>query len=242
MEKQLKTVLVTGASKGIGRAIALEFKKNGYNVIGTFNTSTHLRNELFENGIDMFKLDVTDNENVTNVINEVIRKYGKIDCLVNNSGISEFKLFTDITDADLFKMLDVNLMGMLRVTREVLNKCMINKKCGSIINISSVWGITGGSTEVHYSASKAGIIGASKALAKELGLSNITVNVIAPGVIKTDMIKTLTDEDIEDLENQIPLNRVGTPEDIAPLAVFLDSDGARYITGQVICVDGGFIV
>lgn len=242
IDKNLKTVVITGGTKGIGRAIALDFKNNGYNVVITYNTSIALIDEFVELGIDCYKLDVRDSLNVTKVVEDIVNKYGIIDCLVNNSGISEFKLFTDITDNDLSNMLDVNLMGALRVTREVLKQIMINQKYGSIINISSIWGITGASMEVHYSASKAGLIGASKALAKELGLSNITVNVITPGVINTDMIKSLTDEDIEDLEKSIPLNKIGKPEDVSGLVVFLASDKARYITGQVISVDGGFAI
>ena len=236
-----KTVFITGGAKGIGKAIALEFKKNGYNTVITYNSSGKLINQLKEIGIDCYKMNVTNPEEIKNVIKDVVRKYGKIDTLVNNSGVSSYSLFTDITDNDFMNMLNINLLGASRIIREVLEETMLHEKNGSIINVSSIWGITGASLESHYSSSKAGLIGLSKSLAKELGLSNITVNVIAPGVINTDMINTLTDEDVEVLKNEIPLNRIGVPEDIAPMAVFLASEGARYITGQVITIDGGMI-
>ena len=236
-----KTVVITGGAKGIGRAIALEFKKSGYNTVITYNTSGNLIYELKNIGIECYKMDVTNPEEIVNVVKDVVRKYGKIDTLVNNSGISNYSLFTDITDNEFLSMLDVNLLGASRVIREVLKETMLHEKNGSIINISSIWGITGASLESHYSSSKSALIGLSKSLAKELGLSNITVNVIAPGVINTDMIKTLTDEDIDNLKNEIPLNRIGNPEDIAPMVVFLASEGARYITGQVITIDGGMV-
>ena len=236
-----KTVFITGGAKGIGKAIALEFKKNGYNTVITYNSSGKLINQLKEIGIDCYKMNVTNPEEIKNVIKDVVRKYGKIDTLVNNSGVSSYSLFTDITDNDFMNMLNINLLGASRIIIEVLEETMIHEKNGSIINVSSIWGITGASLESHYSSSKAGLIGLSKSLAKELGLSNITVNVIAPGVINTDMINTLTDEDVEVLKNEIPLNRIGVPEDIAPMAVFLASEGARYITGQVITIDGGMI-
>ena len=237
-----KTVVITGGAKGIGRAIALEFKKSGYNTVITYNTSGNLIYELKNIGIECYKMDVTNPEEIVNVVKDVVRKYGKIDTLVNNSGISNYSLFTDITDNDFMNMLDVNLLGSSRVIRQVLKETMLHEKNGSIINISSIWGVTGASLESHYSSSKAGLIGLSKSLAKELGLSNITVNVIAPGVINTDMINNLTDEDIEVLKNEIPLNRIGIPEDIAPMALFLASDNARYITGQVITIDGGMVI
>ena len=236
-----KTVLITGGAKGIGKAIALEFKKNGYNTVITYNTSAQLIEELKEIDIDCYKMNVKNPEEIKNVIKDIVRKYGKIDTLVNNSGISNYSLFTDITDEDFIAMLDVNLLGASRVTKEVLKETMLHEKNGSIINIASIWGITGASLEAHYSASKAGLIGLSKSLAKELGLSNITVNVIAPGVINTDMINTLNDVDIANLENEIPLNRIGMPDDVSPLVVFLASEKARYITGQVIAIDGGMI-
>ena len=172
------------------------------------------------------------------MIEYVLKKYEKIDILVNNAGISQIKLFTDLTDEDIDSMLNINLKSVFYVTQETI-KNMLHNKSGCIINISSVWGITGGSCEVHYSAAKAGIIGMTKALAKEIGPSNIRVNVIAPGAIDTEMNKNLSKEDIEELEKEIPLKRMGIPEDIANSVYMLISN--EYITGEVIKVDGGWI-
>lgn len=238
-----KTVLITGAAKGIGREIAKEFKKEGYNVCITYNTSKKEAEDLKENfGIDIYELDVTRSDNIDAVIDEIVTKYGKIDCLVNNAGICEYSLFTDITEESFMNMINTNLTSVFNITKSVLNKTMIKEKNGSIINISSIWGLTGSSCEVHYSAAKSGVIGLTKALAKELGLSNITVNSIAPGVIATDMLSTLTEDDLNNLKNEIPLNRLGKPEDISGATVFLASDRARYITGQVLTIDGGMCI
>ncbi len=238
-----KTVLITGGAKGIGKQIAIDFKKAGYNVCITYNTSEKEAENLFKDyNIDIYKVDLNDKLNVCNVIDNIVKKYNKIDVLVNNAGVSDKKLFVDITYEDWDKMLNTNLTSMFVMTKSVLEKTMLHEKNGSIINISSIWGITGGSCEVHYSASKAGVIGFTKALAKELGLSNITVNSIAPGVINTDMLNTLSEEDLDLLKNEIPLNRIGTPSDISGMAVFLASDNARYITGQVITIDGGMCI
>lgn len=235
-----KTVVITGAAKGIGRQIALDFKDAGYNVCITYNKSSKNAEDLKQNyGIDIYKLDVTDKFNIDIVISNIVAKYGRIDCLVNNAGVADYSVFTDITEEQFMDVINTNLTGVFNITKSVLNKTMINQKEGSIINISSVWGITGGACEVHYSSSKAGVIGMTKALAKELGLSNITVNSIAPGVIKTDMISSFSEEDLKALEEQIPLNRIGNPEDISGMTVFLASDKAKYITGQVIAIDGG---
>lgn len=235
-----KTVVITGAAKGIGRQIALDFKDAGYNVCITYNKSSKDAEDLKQNhGIDIYKLDVTDKFNIDIVISNIVAKYGRIDCLVNNAGIADYSVFTDITEEAFMDVINTNLTGVFNITKSVLNKTMINQKDGSIINISSVWGITGGACEVHYSSSKAGVIGMTKSLAKELGLSNITVNSIAPGVIKTDMISSFNEEELKALEEQIPLNRIGNPEDISGMTVFLASDKARYITGQVIAIDGG---
>lgn len=238
-----KTVLITGAAKGIGKQIAILFKKEGYNVCITYNTSKNEANQLLkEYNIDIYKVDVTNKLEVNDALENIINKYGKIDVLINNAGISQEKLFTDITYDDWNKMINTNLTSMFIVTKLVLEKTMLNKKNGSIINISSIWGITGGSCEVHYSAAKAGVIGFTKALAKELSLSNITVNAIAPGAIDTDMLKGFNKADIDNLKNEIPLARLGKPNDISPMAVFLASDNARYITGQVITIDGGMCI
>lgn len=238
-----KTVLITGAAKGIGRQVAIDFKTAGYNVCITYNTSHEDAKHLNENyAIDTYKLDITKKEAIDSVIDQIVKKYGKIDCLVNNAGICDYSLFTDITEESFMNMINTNLTSVFNVTKSALSKTMLKEKNGSIINISSIWGITGSSCEVHYSSSKAGVIGMTKALAKELGLSNITVNSIAPGVIKTDMLSNLTAEDLYALKEEIPLNRLGNPEDISAAAVFLASENARYITGQVITIDGGMCI
>lgn len=238
-----KTVLITGAAKGIGRQIAIDFKNAGYNVCITYNTSHEDAINLKETlNIDIYELDITKKEDIDSVIDQIVTKYGKIDCLVNNAGICDYSLFTDITEESFMNMINTNLTSVFNVTRSTLSKTMLKDKNGSIINISSIWGITGSSCEVHYSSSKAGVIGMTKALAKELGLSNITVNSIAPGVIKTDMLSNLTEDDLNVLKEEIPLNRLGNPEDISGMAVFLASENARYITGQVITIDGGMCI
>ncbi|MEG1704961.1 MAG: 3-oxoacyl-ACP reductase FabG [Clostridia bacterium] len=237
-----KTVVITGAAKGIGRAIALEFKKQGYNVCITYNKSKIEAEKLKNEGIDIYHLDMNVTEKIDIVIDQIVSKYGKIDCLVNNAGICQTKLFTDLTNEDITEMLNVNLISMMNITKSVLNKTMLKHKNASVINISSIWGITGGSCEVAYSTSKAGVIGFTKSLAHELGLSNITVNSIAPGAIKTDMLNSLNQDELESFKQEIPLNRIGEPEDIAKVATFLASDGARYITGQVLAVDGGYTI
>jgi 3-oxoacyl-[acyl-carrier protein] reductase len=238
-----KTVLITGAAKGIGKQIAIDFKEAGYNVCITYNKSEKeavlMRDTL---NIDIFELEITKKNDIDIVIDQIVLKYGKIDCLVNNAGICDYSLFTDISEDTFMNMINTNLTSVFNITKSVLNKTMISQKNASIINISSIWGITGSSCEVHYSVSKAGVIGMTKSLAKELGLSNITVNSIAPGVIKTDMLNSLSQNDLNVLKEEIPLNRIGTPSDISGMAVFLASENARYITGQVITIDGGMCI
>ena len=236
-----KVALITGASRGIGRASAKMLAKNNFKVIANYNKSEEsindLKRELKEENIeiDTYKADITKKEEIKNMVKYVLDKYGKIDVLINNAGISQIKLFTDITDEDWENMLNTNLSSVFYVTKEVLPS-MINKKEGHIINITSVWGITGASCEVHYSASKAGIIGLTKALAKELAPSNIKVNAIAPGYINTDMNKELNNEEVEEVKNEIPLKRIGEPEDVANCIKYLVE--SEYITGQVIKIDG----
>lgn len=235
----MKTVLVTGAAKGIGKEIAVKFAKNGYNVFVSYNTSYNKAVELAEkyDNITVIKADATQKNELINLINQV----GNVDILVNNAGISEIKLFTDVTDEDFEKMMNVNFKSAFCLSQMVL-PYMINKKNGRIINISSIWGICGASCEVLYSASKAALIGMTKALAKELAPSGITVNAVAPGVIKTDMMKCFSEEEIKDIEYDIPLGRMGTPEEIAETVFFLASENASYITGQVISPNGGYVV
>ena len=170
-----------------------------------------------------------------------VEEYGFIDTLVNNAGIAQQKLFTDLTDEDWQAMIDVNLGGTFRTCRAALPE-MIRQKRGTIINISSMWGQVGASCEVAYSAAKAGVIGLTKALAKEVAPSGITVNCIAPGAIRTPMLDCFTEEDLAALAEETPVGRIGTPEDVAAACVFLASDGARFITGQVLGVNGGFVI
>ncbi len=242
-----KTVIVTGAAKGIGAAISSLFAESGYNVIVNYNSSEikaqELCKELTTNGYSAltFKADVSNPIEVKNLFDFAIKNFGSVDAVINNAGIAQQKLITDITDDDYKKMMAYNLDSVFYCSREAA-KYMVKEKNGSIINISSMWGISGASMEVHYSAAKAGVIGLTKALAKELAPSNIRVNAIAPGVIKTDMLNGFTKDDLQELSNATPLLRLGTPLDIAKTALFLASEDASFITGQVISVDGGFIV
>lgn len=239
----MKTVLVTGAAKGIGAAIVEEFAREGYQVLLHYNTSKqkaqNLKEKLTNNGqnVEIYKADLTKKAEVEQMVDTILSKYEKIDVLVNNAGISQIKPFTDIEEDEWDNMINTNLKSVYLTTKAVINNMIMNKK-GSVINISSIWGITGGSCEVHYSATKAGIIGLTKALAKEMALSNIKVNAIAPGIIKTDMNNDLTEEDIEELKKEIPLQKVGTPIEIAKAVKWLAE--SEYITGQVIRIDGGW--
>lgn len=238
----MKTVLITGASRGIGAASARLFKQHGYNVIINYNNS-RAKAELLakELGATAIKADVSDKTQVENMFSEIEKTFGGVDVLVNNAGISKIKLFSDITEDEWDRMFDVNVKGMFNCTQAVLGY-MIHNKCGKIINISSMWGITGASCEVHYSASKAAVIGFTKALAKELGPSGICVNCVAPGVVKTDMCKDLTNEDIDVLKEETPLERIGEPEDIAKTILFLAENSGDFITGQVISPNGGLVI
>ena len=239
----MKTVLVTGAAKGIGAAIVEEFAREGYQVLLHYNTSKqkaqNLKEKLTNNGqnVEIYKADLTKKAEVEQMVDTILSKYGKIDVLVNNAGISQIKPFADIEEDEWDNMINTNLKSVYLTTKAVINNMIMNKN-GSVINISSIWGITGGSCEVHYSATKAGIIGLTKALAKEMALSNIKVNAIAPGIIQTDMNNDLTEEDIEELKKEIPLQKVGTPIEIAKAVKWLAE--AEYITGQVIRIDGGW--
>ncbi len=237
----MRNVIVTGGTRGIGAAISREFIKNGDRVFAVYEKNDIAARELEKDtGAIVIKADVSDSKEVTRVFDEVA-KYGKTDILINNAGISGIKPFADITEDDWDRIFAVNTKSAFLMSKAALSDMLIDKK-GKIINISSVWGQTGGSCEVHYSASKAALIGFTKALAKELGLSGICVNCIAPGVIKTDMNAHLSCEEMADLTEEIPLNRIGTPEDVAKTAFFLASDGADYITGQVFGVNGGFYI
>ena len=242
-----KTVLITGASGGIGKAAALAFAKAGYNVAVHYNNSQaaaeELCRELESMGVKAVAVqaDVSDKAAVEKMFADVRAAIGAVGVLVNNAGIAEQALFSDITEEMWDRMFDVNVKGAYLCTKSALPD-MIHEKWGRIINISSMWGISGASCEVHYSASKAALIGFTKALAKEVGLSGITVNCIAPGVIDTKMNGHLSPNIMEELKNETPLNRIGTPEDVAEAILFLASEKSSFITGQVLSVDGGFIL
>ncbi len=238
-----KVVIVTGASRGIGREIASLLAKEGNRVIANYNQSfeaaCQLKNELEEMGtqIDIFKCDVSKREEVCKMVDFAMSQYGRIDVLVNNAGVDNEKMFLDITDDDWNYIMQNNLYSAFCTTQEVI-KYMLKQKSGCIINISSIYGTAGGSCDVHYSASKAGINGLTKALAKEFGLSNIRINAIAPGAILTDMTANVTEEDWEEVKKEIPLAKIGMPKDIAKCVKWLVEDD--YTTGQIIEINGGW--
>ncbi len=242
-----KVALVTGASRGIGRSIALELARSGISVAINYHLSDKMAKELlfeikkFDENVNIYKADVSNEIEVSEMVHKINLDLGEIDILVNNAGISQIGLFTDMTSHERDRMIGVNLIGAMNVTKAVLPS-MIHYKRGSIINISSMWGEVGASCEVVYSATKAGLIGFTKALAKELAPSGIRVNCISPGVIDTDMNSELSSADINELIDEIPLKRIGTPDDIAKAIKFLISDNAKYITGQVIGINGGMVI
>ena len=240
-----KIIVISGASRGIGENIARKLAEDGNTIIGTYNNSADNANEIKKDlekrniSIDFFKADVSKRDEVKKLIEYVLKKYGKIDVLINNAGISQIKMFKDITDTDWEKMMQTNLFSVFYMIQESLEN-MIQHKDGCIINISSIWGITGASCESHYSASKAGIDALTKSLAKELGPSNIRINSIAPGIIETKMNEHLKKEEIEKIKEEIPLERCGKPEDISRCIEWLIED--KYVTGQVISVNGGWLI
>ncbi|MDP4133028.1 MAG: SDR family oxidoreductase [Bacillota bacterium] len=235
----MESVLITGGAKGIGEATARLFYQKGYKVIINYFHSEKEALTLVKElpGITAIKADVSDPEAVKSMFLEA----GPVDILVNNSGCGGSCLFTDITDAEFDRVMKVNLYGTFYCCREAL-PYMINKKSGKIINVSSIWGITGGSMETHYSAAKAGIIGLTKALAKEVGPSGICVNSIAPGYIETDMNSHLSRSDKESFFEDTPLFRGGTPLEIAKAVYFLASHDADFITGQILSPNGGYVI
>lgn len=240
-----KVILITGASRGIGRAIAKKFAKAGNKVIANYNNSKEkaeeLQKELQQENIeiDIIKADVSKREECKELVEYTINKYGKIDVLINNAGISVWGPFTDLTDEEWQNILQTNLYSAIAMTQETI-KYMIKEQNGCIINISSIWGIVGASCEVAYSITKAGIDGLTKSLAKELGPSNIRINSIAPGIIETDMTSDFTEEEKEEIVDQIPLGKIGKPEDIAKVAEWLIED--NYTTGQIISPNGGWTI
>lgn len=240
-----KVAIVTGASRGIGREIAKQLAKNQKKVIANYNQSEkeayELKEELEKENItiDIVKADISKREEAKRLVQFALKKYDKIDILINNAGISEYKLFTEETDEDWNRVINTNLYSAFVMSQEVIPN-MIHHKEGCIINISSIWGIVGASLEVLYSISKAGINGMTKALAKELGPSNIRVNAIAPGMIHTKMNDKFSKDELEQIKEEIPLERIGQVEDIAKCVKWLIED--NYTTGQIISINGGWAI
>ena len=239
----MKTILVTGGSRGIGRAIVEKFAKEGYNVVLNYNKSEYAALDIAKQykNVEIFKANVSNPKDVEAMVNFAEEKFKKIDVLVNNAGISSSSLLQDLSLEEWNNLFEVNVTGTFLVTKNILPN-MISNKSGKIINISSVWGLVGASMEVAYSASKAAIIGFTKALAKEVGPSGITVNAIAPGIVMTDMVSNLTLDEFEEIRKDIPLERIGETSDISNTAFFLASEEANYITGQVISPNGGWVI
>ena len=245
----MKNVLITGGAGGIGTALCQAFAHEGCGVAVHFHSQKEKAEQLAADLCNTYgvravavQADVSDRASVSRLFDAVDDALGSLELLVNNAGIAQQKLFTDITDDDWNSMINTNLSGVFYCCQEALKRYMIPSHSGVILNISSMWGQVGASCEVHYSAAKAGVIGLTKALAKEVGLSNIRVNCIAPGVVMTDMMKDFDEETIQALKEETPLNILGTPEDIADAAVYLCSGKAKFITGQILGVNGGFII
>ena len=240
-----KTIIVTGGTRGIGAAIVRVLLNAGYNVVLNYNKSDEIAQKAKEEytnkgyNVEIFRADISKRDDVKKLIEYTLDKFGTIDVVVNNAGIDNEKLFQEITDEDWNSVINTNLYSVFCMSQEVL-PTMLNKQKGCIINISSIYGTNGGSFATAYSASKAGIIGFTKALAKELGPSNIRVNAIAPGIIDTDMNKNYSREEIENIKEEIPLNRIGDGIDIAKCVKWLIED--EYTTGQVIKIDGGWYI
>ncbi len=238
----MKTVLINGGSRGIGAAMVRAFRAAGYWVAFTYFASDAEAAALAaETGATAIKADSGSREEIFKAVDMAYKALGKIDVLVNNAAISCFGLFTDMPSTLWDRMLAVNLDGPMHYAKLVLPH-MIARKKGKIINISSMWGQVGASCEVHYSATKAALIGFTKALAKEVGPSGITVNAIAPGAIETEMNARLSEEELDALREETPLGRLGTPEEVAAVALFLCEKGGDFITGQVLSPNGGFVM
>lgn len=241
----MKVILVTGGSRGIGADIVKTLAKDGYQVILNYNKSEREAQRIQEElsianiNIDIYKADVSNHIEVTKMINFCINKYHKIDVLINNAGITQTKMFTDITDNDWNNMIQTNLTSAFYSIKDALPS-MIHNKDGLIINISSIWGQIGASCETHYAVSKAGLDAMTKSLAKELGPSNIRVNSIAPGIIDTNMNSHLSKKELESITDEIPLNKIGNPNAISKCVEWLIHDD--YTTGQVISINGGWSI
>lgn len=237
-----KVILVTGASRGIGRNIALTLANDGNKVIANYNKSEDKAYELEKenSNITIYKADVSKKDEVEKMVKFVLEKFGRIDVLINNAGIYKFNFIQDIEEEEWDNIINTNLKSVFLCSKEVVKQYMVNAKQGCIINISSVNGLVGAACEVHYCASKAGIDGITKGLAKELGPSNIRVNSIAPGAIKTDINKDTTEEDWKIVESETPMGKTGKPEDISKCIRWLIDD--EFTTGQVISINGGWII
>ena len=242
-----KTILITGSSKGIGAATAILFAQKGYNVVINYNDSYEsaslLCRSLVSNGYSVMthKANVANRLEVELMVKETLYKFGSLDILVNNAGVTHQALVSETDEVDFDRIMDINLKGTFNCCKAVIPS-MVSQKSGKIINISSMWGQVGASCEVAYSASKAGIIGLTKALAMELAPSGITVNAIAPGLIETGMNSNLTIEELTDFVSTIPLERMGSADEIAAAIEFLASENADYITGQVLGINGGYVI
>ena len=234
----MRNIIVTGGSRGIGAAIVRRFAENGDNVVFFYRSDDRSAAEV---GVPCIKGDIRDPEEVRKMISRAADYLGGIDVLVNNAGIAHSALMTDITDTDYNAMIGTDLSGAFYCCRQAIPYFLRNHS-GAIVNISSMWGEVGASMEVHYSAAKAGLIGLTKALAKELGPSGVRVNCVTPGMIDTDMNKGYTKEDIAAIVDETPLMRIGKPEDVAEAVFFLASDKASFITGQVLGVNGGYVI
>lgn len=245
----MKTVLITGASGGIGRAIVKKFVQNGYTVIAQYNKNKtelkklieELERENLGGAVYPVTADFTDLNSIDKMFEDIFTRYKKIDAVVNNAGVGLYKLITETTEQDWDKVFNVNIKSIYYLVNKVLPS-MIDNKSGKIVNVSSMWGIAGASMEVAYSASKSALIGYTKALAKELAPSGINVNCVCPGVIDTEMNARFSKEEVDVLIEETPLNRLGKPNDVAELIYFLCSDSSSFITGQTISCDGGFIL
>lgn len=243
-----KTALVTGGSGDIGKAICKRLSAEGVSIIlqyysndkSAYETIKQIKNSGgFATAI---KFDLKNEVETINALTEILSKFGKLDILVNNAGLSSYNLFIDTKTKEWDDIFNINVRGTFICTQYILKNFMLHKKYGKIINISSIWGCVGASCEVAYSASKAAIIGLTKALAKEVGPSGITVNCIAPGVIQTKMLNRFSNDELEELRLNTPIEKLGTPEDIANAVCFLSSDNSSFITGQVISPNGGFVI
>lgn len=242
-----KVAFITGGTRGIGKEVALKFAENGYDIVINYVSDRtdveKLKKELEEKNIKalILKADVTNREQIEELAKQAIEEFGRIDVLVNNAGITKDNLLIRMSEEEFDKVIEVNLKGTYIVTKAV-TKYMMKKRAGSIINLSSVVGVSGNAGQVNYSASKAGIIGFTKSIAKELSSRNIRANAVAPGFIETDMTAVLSDNIKENIHNQIPLKRMGTAKEVASLIYFLGSEESSYITGQVINIDGGMVM